>query len=368
MEEISIKWTRDDILKLSLVSNNLANNFEIFNKYDNFINFTKHGISRYYPAFEHKLFEEKQFDINKETENIKNRCEKYEINYIALNDEKYPKLLREINNPPLILYYKGNIDDSGNRMSIVGTRRCTEYGKLCTELFTEAFVNAGLTIVSGLATGIDTISHLSAIAAGGKTFAVIAGGVDKISPQTTLLNAEKIIEAGGAVISTYKPGVTPLPTYFLQRNRIISGLSQATLVVESNFKGGSLNTARNANEQNREVYAVPGRINSDRSKGTNKLIWKNTAKIAVSPEDILEDLGYKSGGNLFTEAAGSTFKDLSEKQALILSNIESEQINADKLSELTGLNIPELLNELLHLEFMGLIRQLPGKNYVKFNI
>ncbi len=367
MRNPKYKWNIEDAIKLSIVNSNYLNHSDIFDIYPSFEDFQQKTLSKYYPSYENKLFDNDTQDFKRESSEILEQCEKNNISVVSIFEDEYPSLLKEIANPPVVLYYRGNLKDNGKRISIVGTRRCTEYGKLCAELFTEAFVKAEVSIVSGLAIGIDTFSHLCALKNKGKTFAVIACGIDKISPQTSEMNADKIVQSGGAIISTYPPGVTALPPYFLQRNRIISGLSQASLIIESGFKGGSLNTARNANEQNREVYAVPGRINSERSKGTNRLIWQNGAKIAINPEEILDDLGFKCETELFSEA-NSAFKNLSENQKLLLKHIDSEPSNVDSLAEATSLSIAEILSELLYLEIGGFVKQIPGNNYIKFNI
>ncbi len=360
------KWEIDDLIKFSLINKNLANQLDIFDIFQDFDSFKNSSNINNYLNTENKLFTDKLIDFNRSLIEIKEICHKHEIKILSIFDEDYPFLLTQIPSPPLILYYKGNLNDNGNRISVVGTRRCTEYGKICTEFFVESFVKNGVTIVSGLATGIDTIAHFSAIKNDGKTIAVIASGIDKITPATMQTNANKILDANGAIISTFVPGTSALPPYFLFRNRIISGLSQATLVVESSYRGGSLNTARNANEQNREVYAIPGRINSERSKGTNKLIWDNNAKIALAPDDILKDLKFPNydENNLF--ANNEAINKLTENQLLIYNNIDSEATNPDKLSEITGLSIQEVLSELFLLEMNGLIKQIPGNNYIKF--
>lgn len=372
MEDIAINsWDLRSIVAVSVLPNLNTNaaiqkiadsvNLEHFLKFRDL-----HRVSSSFA--ENKLFPSAPINIMDEADSIIETCLSKNIQIITYWSPQYPKLLKNIDFPPLMIYVRGKLQaQDANIISIVGTRHCTDYGKLCTEHFAETFVRSGLIIASGLATGIDTIAHLTAVRNSGITYAVIASGIDRISPSTSQANADKIVESGGAIISTYRPGTNALPPYFLQRNRIISGIAKALLVVESAYKGGSLNTARNANEQNREVYAVPGRINSERSKGTNLLIRKNLASIALSPEDIIEDLGLKNADNLF-EKKQSESLNLSANQLKVLNSIDSEPIGIDKISEITALDISTVLIELLNLEFMNLVRQLPGKNYVRFNV
>ena len=291
-------------------------------------------------------------------------CDEKGFSIVTFWDDDYPELLKQISNPPILLYVWGNLHPQNSVIiAVVGTRRCTEYGRLACEHFTKGFVDAGVIIASGLATGIDTYSHFAAMNNGGITYAIVASGLDKISPSSSLENAKKIIQSGGAIISTYPPGISAIPPFFLQRNRIISGLSKAVLVVESAFKGGSLNTAHNAFSQNREVYAVPGKFNAEKSFGTNNLIRKNIASIAVSPNEILKDLGVISETNIFTKTVKDF--DLTPNQQLIFNNIDSDPIGIDTLVEKTGLDIATVSTELLTLEFMNAIVKQPGNNYIR---
>lgn len=366
MIENTNNWSREDILKLSIIAPNLPEDTMIFSAYENYEHFMQQGFDIVFPRRGRKLFNENEEPTKpKDYRQILERCAKNDIKYLTFFDAEYPELLKHIYEPPTVIYYRGNLKDSGRRVAIVGTRRCSEYGKFCTEYFAEAFAKADITVVSGLAYGVDTYSHLAAIKHGGTTFAVIASGIDKISPVTMDMNAHSIIEAGGAVISTYAPGVSAIPPYFLQRNRIISGLSQGTLVVESDYKGGSLNTARNANEQNRMVFAVPGRINSTKSRGTNKLIEDSKAALASSPEAVIRELGFeKPEENLFT-IANQGNSNLSDVQSEILSHFAGESLSIDELSDLSGMDITTIMSELFTMELMGVVKQVAGSRYMK---
>lgn len=366
MIENTNNWGREDILKLSIIAPNLPDDTMIFSVYESFDHFMEQGFDIVFPRRGRKIFsEEEEANKPKDHRHILEQCARNNIKYLTFFDDEYPELLRHIYEPPTVVYYKGNLQDSGKRVAIVGTRRCSDYGKFCTEYFAEAFAKADITVVSGLAYGVDTYSHLAAIKHGGKTFAVIASGIDKISPTAMEINSRSILESGGAIISTYAPGVSAIPPYFLQRNRIISGLSQATLVVESDYKGGSLNTARNANEQNRLVFAIPGRINSTKSRGTNKLIEDSKAALASSPENVIRELGFeKPVENLFS-VANQGNSNLSEVQDTILSHFAGESLSIDELSDLSGLDITTIMSELFTMELMGAVKQVPGNRYMK---
>jgi DNA processing protein len=212
-----------------------------------------------------------------------------------------------------------------------------------------------------LAYGIDTYAHLACVEAKGITYAVIASGIDKLGPQDAKDKARKIIDNGGAVISHFHPGVPARPPYFLHRNRIIAGVSSAVFVVESGYKGGSLNTARHAAEESREVFAAPGNITSEKSIGTNKLIKYGTAQITTEPKDILEAIGLDSSKRV-EKKKEIEFNNNEEK--LIYEALSLEPIHIDAIPEKTGLEISQILVTLLELEFRGVVRQLPGKLYV----
>ncbi|MBO6233341.1 MAG: DNA-processing protein DprA [Clostridia bacterium] len=192
---------------------------------------------------------------------------------ITMENEKYPILLKQIYDPPKCLYVMGNIEILNNQsIAIVGCREATEYGKKAATYFSYNLAKQNVTIVSGLARGIDSYSHIGTLKANGKTIAVIGSGLDIIYPKENEQLAKKIVEQGGAIISEYPLGTRPQKEYFPARNRIISGISQATLVIEAKEKSGSLITADFAMEQGKDVYSVPGNINSKNSVGTNNLI------------------------------------------------------------------------------------------------
>ncbi len=359
-------WNINDILKIketkTLNIHEIISIVEQFDSLNTFRNSSHPLVHKLNPSLlfsdNKKLIED---NVNKNLE----LCEKHNIKLISFWDEEYPFLLKNIHYPPLILYVKGNLQVSDAKsISVVGTRNHTVYGKLATEKFVEEFVRNGLIITSGLANGIDTRAHLETIKNNGITYAIIASGIDCINPAVSKKIADKIIEANGAIISEYPCGTNALPALFSQRNRIISGISTATLVIESAEIGGSLITAKFAFDQGRTVFALPGNIFSEKSQGTHNLIVKNVALPAISPEYVLNELGIEPSENkLNFESEKNIELDENEKKLFDVINHEPRQI--DDIAALSGLEIPNALIKLLELEFRGLIRQLPGKYYVK---
>lgn len=300
-------------------------------------------------------------EAQRRAETILRECERLGIRVLALTDPDYPPLLRHIAYPPTVLYLRGHLQAGDVPViSIVGTRRCTTYGRLCAERFSEACVRAGAVVCSGLAQGIDTMAHQAALRAGGITYAVVACGLDRIQPSAAARLAERIVASGGAVLSEYEPGRRALPAYFPQRNRIISGLARAVLVVESGIPGGALITAQFAFDQGRDVYAVPGAITSEKSAGTNMLIYRQIATPALSPEALLADLGLLT---LTPSQQTPSFSSAAEERLYQL--LGAEPLHIDLLAEQARMPVHEALTHLLELEFRGLVRQLPGKYFIR---
>lgn len=295
-------------------------------------------------------------------------CDANNFNIITYWDDEYPELLKHIYAPPIFLFVRGELQQSdAMSISVVGTRKCDTYGRIVAENFVTDFVKAGLVITSGMATGIDTIAHTTALKNGGITYAVIASGLDKISSSISKKLADEIVESGGAIISQFKCGTGALPPFFLIRNGVISGISKAVLVVESAIKGGAMNTITHAIDQNREVFAVPGSVFSDKSAGCNALIQDNRAAIATSSESIIRSIiPIANSSKIDAEEQIQQFDSIEEE--IIYNNLFlDEPIQIDNLSQKTNIEISELLVYLLEMEFKGLIKQLPGKHYVKKN-
>ena len=279
-------------------------------------------------------------------------------NFITIKDDVYPECLKEISNPPLKLYYKGNLDllKEERLIAVVGTRNPSSYGKLCCEYMVKKMSRANITIVSGFAKGIDSIAHKTSLLTDGKTIAVIASGLDIVYPASNL-SLYREIEEKGLILSEYEAGVKPFKSNFPQRNRIIAGLSRGTIVVESKDRGGSLITADLALEFNRDVYAVPGDVFSEYSKGCNNLIRDARAKSLSNINELLEDYSWKieekNENNKYTK-----------NQLLILNSLSSEK-NLDNILIETKIEQTEILAELMALEIMGVIKSIAGGRYKK---
>jgi len=287
------------------------------------------------------------------------RLEERQIKFITQVDKEYPPLLKGIDYPPLGLYLKGEIPKDGNFISVVGTRKASSYGKLATEKIVKELISYNFIIVSGLAFGIDTISHRTALENDGITIAILGSGLDWIFPPSNKNLSEKILRQG-ALISEYPLGTPPLKHHFLWRNRIISGLSPATLVIEAPEKSGALITGYFAVEQNRDVFAVPGSIFNQNSRGTNNLI-KQGAKLITKVEDILEEFNI----NPEKEKRGNiNFSNELEKTIYQLLDWETP-LSIDKIIEKVNLKTNEVLVCLTSLEIKELIKNLGGGNYIK---
>ncbi len=298
---------------------------------------------------------------------------------LTLNDDRYPWRLREIFDPPVVLFAKGSLEVLDSVMlAVVGTRRATPYGLAATERLAGDLARAGLVIVSGMARGIDTAAHKAALAAGAPTVAVLGCGVDVVYPVENRRLAEQIA-ARGLLLSEFPMGTPAYPQNFPIRNRIISGLSAGVLVVEGAQYSGSSITARLALEQNREVFAVPGNITSRMSWGPNLLI-KQGAKLVQDADDVLVELSLEDRQRLALEAEGRLFgvpgmrerradtnDAVSDAARRVLARLRvDEATHLDRLLEaFEELSSSEIVAALFELEMAGLVRQLPGKNFVK---
>lgn len=298
--------------------------------------------------------------IKEETEKEINKLAKLNAKIITFWDIEYPKLLKEIFYPPIILYVLGNlIELNQNNIAIVGTRMPSNYGKAQAEKFSNELAQKNLTIVSGLARGIDSIAHQSALKAGGRTIAVIGSGLDVIYPPENKKLFFEIIESG-LIISEYPLGTKPDAQNFPKRNRIIAGISLGTLIIETKFTGGAMQTAAYAIDQDREIFALPGNINVKQSEGPNSLIQKGEAKLVTCAEDILEELKVKLN-LIHDKSINRPNIELNLFEEKILSVLNEEPKHIDEIANITAMTIADCLVNLLMLEFKGLVRQLPGK-------
>ncbi len=309
-----------------------------------------------------KTFRPNDQDIQRELD----RVDKLGIELVTLLDERYPVQLKAIYDPPPILYMKGRLEPQDRQaVAIVGARRATEYGRWIAEQIARGLVAKGFTIVSGMARGIDGYAHRAAVSAKGRTVAVLGCGVDVIYPEEhrTLRNE---IAAQGCLLSEFPMGTGPHPNNFPQRNRIISGLSLGTVVVEAGLESGALITARFALDQNREVFAVPGNLGAKTSLGTNRLI-KQGARLVETAEDIVEELSPQ----LVSAAKPSDRPevdqppaDLSEEESALLKNLSHEPKHIDLITRETRLSSSQTSGMLLQLELKGHVRQLAGQLFV----
>ncbi|MFO7951239.1 MAG: DNA-processing protein DprA [Bacillota bacterium] len=278
------------------------------------------------------------------------------------NCAEYPYLLKQLPFPPPLLYYKGNLDKLANPVvAIVGSRRSTYYGKEAAQMIAEELASAGVGVVSGMALGIDTAAHKGALGKRGYTLAVLGCGLDHCYPSENKELMGQIVSTG-AVISEFPLDAPPLPKHFPQRNRIISGISLGTVVVEATAKSGSLITANYALEQNREVFAVPGNIGSPYSRGCHSLI-KEGAHLVESAADILEELYLDkiSEDQLSLDLASST--DLTKSEQTLLNILSYQPMHVDNIIRLSGNSAAEVITDLLSLELKKKVRQTPGKYF-----
>jgi DNA processing protein len=300
------------------------------------------------------------------------RIEKAAVQVVTRDDPDYPKNLREVYDPPIILYVRGTLSErDALAIAIVGSRRTTLYGQDMARKLAYQLGRVGVTVVSGMARGIDTAAHTGALQAKGRTVAVIGCGIDIVYPSENEKLANEIVEKGGALVTEFPFGVKPDRQNFPMRNRIISGWSLGTVVVEANLKSGALITASQAAEQGRQVFAVPGRADSILSRGTNKLI-KDGAKLTEDAEDILGEFEYLLPKRA-TEQEEAASEGGGTKPALVLSDMEEkvmaqvgrEETAIDEIIRASGLTTACVSATLLSLEMKRLVRQLPGKLYVR---
>ncbi len=282
------------------------------------------------------------------------------ITLITWDDPAYPTYIRNIPGSPPLLYVAGNITEADRwAVAIVGTRRLTSYGRQIARDLTIGLVNNGVTIISGLARGIDAVAHKTAVEMGGRTIAVLGSGVDSIYPAEHRGLAKQIANGHGAVISEYGMGVRPEAKNFPPRNRVISGLSLGTIVIEAGIRSGALITSKFAMEQGREVFAVPGSINSPVSKGPNKLIQQG-AKLVTCVEDVLEELNISM---VVEKTAVQLALPSSKEEAALLPLLSHEPTHVDELSRKSGMAANKVSGTLTLMELKGMVKQMGRMNY-----
>ena len=291
------------------------------------------------------------------------RVEESGIAALTPDHDGYPRRLREIADPPPLLYVRGEFLDRDEwSLAIVGTRRPTSYGVQVTHTLTAELTDAGLTIVSGMARGVDGIAHETALEHGGRTVAVVASGLDRVYPPEHKRLASRILETGGALLSEYPIGTRPDARHFPRRNRIIAGVTLGTLVTEAGEKSGTWHTVTSALDQGREVFAVPGPITSEQSAGANNVIKRGLGKLVSCAEDILEELDVGP-----IERQAQLVEQLPEDpaEAALLEQIGSEPVHVDELSRLLQQPVHETAAAMATLELKGLIHQVGPMTYAR---
>jgi DNA processing protein len=283
------------------------------------------------------------------------------IQIITLLDDNYPRRLMEIAQPPPVLYLRGRLTDEDDwTVAVVGTRRMTAYGRQVTAELAKFLGHNGITLVSGLARGVDGLSHKTVLDAGGRTIAVLGSGVDRIYPPENRQLAARIME-NGAIISDYAPGTPPEGINFPPRNRIISGLSLATIVIEAGETSGALITASFAAEQGRDVFALPGNIYSLQSKGTNRLIQQGAIPL-LSMNDILEVLNLEK---IHVQRHARKLLPADEMEKRLLTVLDYEPKHIDEISEELEIPIEKVSASLALMELKGMVQHLGGMNYIQ---
>jgi DNA processing protein len=289
--------------------------------------------------------------------------DKHQIRAYTWLDEDFPTSLRDIAQSPPVVFVRGAMGPQFDQaVAVVGTRRVTPYGRQATEHFCEALARAGVAIISGLARGVDAIAHRVALEGGAPTVAVLAGGIDRVFPPENRGLADRILTQG-CLVSEYPIGIPPRPDYFPRRNRILSGLAKATLVIEAGQGSGALHTANWAFEQRRDVFAIPGSIFSRQSEGTNQLIRESTAKLVAAPGQLLEELNLLSANSQIPLATNGAAKKSEPRPAAtqdegkILHWLQQGPAHVDEIVRASGLPVSFVSSTLQLLELKGLVRQ-----------
>jgi DNA processing protein len=289
---------------------------------------------------------------------------KYKITPLFLTDKNYPQRLLNCYDSPPLLYYKGNADLNASKMvAIVGTRNHDDYGKKICEKLIEELVNEDIIVVSGLAFGIDTIAHKASLKNNMQTIGVLAHGLDRVYPAQNATMARQMISSGG-LLTEFKSNTIPDKQNFPGRNRIVAGMTDATIVIESGIKGGSLITAELANGYNKDVFTFPGRVEDSKSEGCNYLIKNNKAALITCANDLLENMGWKKSKKISPKKQRELFIELSAEEKVIVDILQTqEQMQIDELYFKSKLSSSEVAQALLMLEMQGVVSSLPGKVY-----
>ena len=291
--------------------------------------------------------------------------EKYKIQPLFLTDEAYPKRLLNCYDSPTLLYYRGTANVNEARIAaIIGTRSHTDYGKAVTEKLVQELAAEKVLIISGLAYGIDTLAHKAALQNGLPTVGVLGHGLDTLYPAANARLAKEMVAAGGGLLTEFRSGTKPDKHNFPTRNRIVAGLADATIVIETDLKGGSMITAELANSYNRDVFALPGKLTDAKSRGCNHLIKTNKAALLTSGADLLELMNWLPQPAAKTRVQRQLFIELTAEERTIVNLLtENETLPIDGLYLQSGLSTSTVAGALLSLELQGLVQSMPGKLY-----
>lgn len=351
----NMRWGADEIIGLSLLSSVHGPLLRsIVGKYSSLESYCRYGLSQSLFLGNEQSSADHIIQIGR---THREKHEEKNISIITFYCDNYPENLKHIDYPPPILYVKGTLNSSIG-YAIVGTRNPTLYGQRVAEQYAAEFSRHGVCIISGLAQGIDTIAHRSTLHVHGLTYAVIASGHEMISPKTAKLLSDEIIEKGGAIISEYSMNIKAKPPFFPRRNRIISGLGSAVLIIESGKSGGSMITAQFAFDQNRDLYVVPGSIYSPMSEGNHLLLVQQKAILTQTPLDMLAEVHKHT-------AIPLKWSECDSNEHAILQVLGDEPIHIDEIIALTRFSMPIVLSTLLALECRQLVKQLTGKNFTR---
>lgn len=307
----------------------------------------------------------KEFDDFQLAEQELKFIEKYKIKTLFLTDKDYPQRLLNCYDSPTLLFYKGDADLNASKIvAVVGTRTNTEYGKQFTEKLIKDLSEHSILIISGLAHGIDTIAHKTALKNNLPTVGVVGHGLDKVYPSENTNLAKEIVKENGGLLTEFFSGTKPDKHNFPLRNRIVAGLSDATVIVETSIKGGSMITAKLADAYNRDVFAVPGRTNDKASSGCNHLIKYNKAILLTDAGELLDVLGWNEKKEKRAKAQKELFIELSAEEKLVVQLLqEKESVHIDEINLKSGLSSSAAAAAILNLELQNVIASLPGKMY-----
>ena len=291
--------------------------------------------------------------------------QKHGMGIIGMDDPRYPDTLRCIDDPPALLFYRGNLDCvMGKCIAIVGTRKAAPNTLEATRKIACDLSNAGVTIISGMAMGIDTAAHLGCLDGPSPTVALLGCGLDIDYPVNNHELKEKIVETGGLLLSEYAPGTPGIPWHFPVRNRMIAGLSRAVVMMEAQIRSGSMTTVNHALEQGKDVYAYPGNIGSEWAEGAHQLL-REGASYFTSARDILEDMNWNDAAPAPSPKEKASLPPLSENQRKIFALLNQRDMSFDEIADATGFDAPTISGELTMLTILGLVKSLPGKIFGK---